>query len=134
MHIKNTLRHMWQTIFSFLPLLEKFYQPKAITGWHFVSTFNWKWGWRADMKNSILSAGQKKIVKKISRNNKWEISNIFFCPNKHHLCKKILSKCKCIAIKDGYGLHVARVPPVWHAICKASSMNYTTGLLKSFRS
>jgi len=128
MYLKNTVKHMWQTLFSFLLLLEKFYQPKAIIVWHFVSTFICKWGCRAD---PTLCVGWKKIDKKISTGNKWEVFNILFCANKHHLCKK-LSKCKCIVIKDGYWLHAARVPSVWHAICKASSMIDTTSLLKSF--
>jgi hypothetical protein len=132
--IKNTVKNIWQTVFSFLPLLENFYQPKAIIGWHFVSTFICKWGCRADMKNSTQCVGWKikKLDKKISMGNKWEVFNIFFCANKHHLCKIKLSKCKCIVIKDGYGLHAARVPPDWHAICRASNMNNKTGLSKSF--
>jgi hypothetical protein len=64
--------------------------------------------------------------------SKWEIFKKNFCANKHHLGKKILSKCKCIVIKDGYGLHTARVPPVWHAICRASIINDITGLSKNF--
>ncbi len=84
---------------------------------------------RADMKNSTLRVGWKikKIGMKISMGNKWEVFNIFSVQTSIIFVKK-LSKCKCIVIKDGYGLHAARVPPDWHVICRTSSMNDKTVL------
>ncbi len=122
---------MWQTLFSFLPLLEKFYQPKAIIGWHFVSTFICKWGLEQTWKTQPYMWAEKKLGKKISTGNRWEVFNIFSVQTSIIFVKK-LSKCKCIVRKDGYGVHAARVPPDWHVICRASSMNDKTVLSKSF--